>query len=937
MKIKTSLLITTSLVLLAVAGGTLVVLASFYLYLSPKLPPVESIRDIRLETPLRIYSADNKLIGEFGERRRYPVKYEDIPQDFINALIAAEDDDFYEHSGVSLKGLVRAVAHLIATGKKGSGGSTLTMQLTRHVFLSLRRTFSRKFNEILLALKIEEELSKEEILELYVNMMFLGKRAYGIQAAAEVYYGKNINELSLAQHAMLVGVFKGPTTQNPVANPSRAQKRRNYVLGRMLKLGYIEQKQFDEASAAPVTAKYHGSTLELHAPYVSEMARTQAIKKYGRDAYSSGYNIITTIDSKFQERANQAVIDGLLAYDQRHGYRGPNQKFDLQDAPEIASATSPPSLTPDAPGDVILADADSPPQNSEQEPPEDRPTYIERDYSTWLKHLKAIPTFGGLAPAVVTHIDIDYIEALHKNGEKIKLYWIDGVENIRPYLTENSLGPKPETPGSVVELGDLIRVVKDSEDQWRLTQIPEAQASLVSLSPENGAIRALVGGFDFYHSNFNRATQAQRQPGSNFKPFIYTAALDHGLTAATIMNDAPVVIADKQLESTWRPENSNKKFYGPTRLRKALYRSINLVSIRVLERVGVSNTINSLEKFGFDPKELPHDLSLALGTHAVTPLEVASGYAIFANGGYRISPYLIERIESFDRDVIYQALPATVCRECSHDSNEEGTEESTDEEITFEEAAPEEIIDTPRDQPNQSLAQTLEMADKTIDQNGEAETVSLANLPTKETGKQTIEDTTDSDYGFSGDAFEISFFTKQQLGIMQVEDYPRAPKVISDQVAFIIDSMLKDVVRRGTGYKAWKKFRRSDLGGKTGTTNGPVDAWFSGYHPTNVTSTWLGFDQNLKLGRREYGGSAALPIWMDFMETVLEDTPPHRREQPAGIISVRIDPETGMRARVSDPDAIFEIFRGENVPDFADSPEANPWDSEESISEELGF
>ncbi|MFL0801492.1 MAG: penicillin-binding protein 1A [Agarilytica sp.] len=864
MKLRNRFLIASLWASTLCVGGVLVILSGFYLYLSPKLPPVDSIRDIRLETPLRIYTADKKLIGEFGERRRYPIKYEDIPKDFINALISAEDDDFYAHNGVSIKGLLRAVTHLIATGRKGSGGSTLTMQLTRHVFLSLNRTFSRKFNEILLALRIEKELTKEEILELYVNMMFLGKRAYGIEAAAEVYYGKTVGDLNLAQHAMLVGVFKGPSTQNPIANPTRALKRRNYVLSRMLKLEYIDQERYDDALSQPVTAKYHGNTPELSAPYVSEMARKKAIELFGVSAYSQGYEVYTTITSDLQKRANSAIVAGLLKYDQRHGYRGPEQQLDLESAPVFSTE-----------GTTI--------ELSEE--------LVIRDYRKWEESLSNIPDYGGLTVGAVTQINEESISVLKKGGQTVSIAWENGLAQARNYITENSRGPSPKTPDDVLDIGDVIRITQDSESTWHMTQIPAAQASLVSLSPKNGSILALVGGFDFYYSNFNRAIQAQRQPGSNFKPFIYTAALENGLTAATIMNDAPIVIADKQLESTWRPENSSKKFYGPTRLRAALYRSINLVSIRVLDRVGVGKTINSLEKFGFDPHELPHDLSLALGTHAVTPLDVASGYAIFANGGYRIAPYLVQRIENFEHDNVYVANPLTVCDAC-------------DEEQTLD------------------AMQNLSPIEET-------ETTTAEEILTTNTAIE--------EYDFEGDLFELSLRTKQILEIMAPEDYPRAPRVVSEQVAFIIDSMLKDVIKRGTGYKAWKKFKRPDIGGKTGTTNGPLDAWFSGYHPNIVTSTWVGFDQNLPLGRREYGGSAALPIWIDFMDLALADQPIIMRKQPEGIISIKIDPDTGKRAKASDPDAIFEIFRTEHAPEFEETPEVTPWGSEQTITDELGF
>lgn len=879
------------------------VLSGFFLYLSPKLPSVESIRDIRLETPLRIYTIDGKLIGEFGERRRYPIKFENIPKNFVNALIAAEDDDFYEHNGVSIKGLVRAAAQLILTGRKSSGGSTLTMQLTRHVFLSLQRTFSRKFNEILLALRIEKELTKEEILELYVNLMFLGKRAYGIEAASEVYYGKTVSQLSLAQQAMLVGVFKGPSVLNPINNPTGAIERRNYVLARMLKLDYISQEEYEVAVAEPVTAKYHGSKIEVQAPYVAEMARTEAIERFGKEAYTNGYTVITTIKGDLQERAQQAVANGLLAYDERHGFRGPEQQLSILNAPIIKSTDS-------ANGEA----------NSEEANNSDSTNIIrqERDLSLWLESLKAIPSYGGLEPVVVTHIGENFIEAVSKDEKIITIAWENGLSEARPYLTEDSRGPKPEKASDIVQLGDVIRVKSDVDGNWHFSQIPAAQSSLVALAPGNGAIISLVGGFDFYHSNFNRATQAQRQPGSNFKPFIYTSALENGLSAATIMNDAPIVIADKQLESTWRPENSSKKFYGPTRLRIALAKSRNLVSIRVLERIGVSAAIETFEKFGFDSEELPRDLSLALGTHAVTPLEVATGYAIFANGGFRVEPYVVQRILDFESTVLYEAMPHTVCLECEEKrlleqqkSTSTGTDLNGNENILSPTDVDTLIESTPEkeslQESNDQLAQETPNAD------------------------QAEED----EYGFTKDPFELSLNTKIQLGVLEITDYPEAPRVITKPVAYIIDSMLRDVIQQGSGYRAWKKFRRSDIGGKTGTTNGPLDAWFSGYHPELVASAWLGFDQNSPIGRREFGSTAALPIWNEFMELGLKNLPTTIRPQPSEIVSVLINPETGKRAKVGDPDAIFEIFRADNVPDEDTADTANPWQSEETINEEL--
>lgn len=864
------------------------VLAGFYLYLSPQLPPVDTIRDYRLQTPLRIYSADHKLIGEIGEKRRIPISFSDIPQSFHNALIAAEDADFYSHNGVSIKGLLRAASQLVLTGRKGSGGSTLTMQLTRHIFLSLRQTFSRKFNEILLALRIEKELSKEEIFELYVNYMFLGKRAYGIQAAAEVYYGKTIDQLSLAQHAMIVGIFKGPSTLNPIANPERALQRRNYILGRMLKLNYINQQEYDEAITEPVVAEYHGSKIEIDAPYVAEMARQFAVDLYGADAYTDGYSVYTTVNSKLQVRAQQAVVDGLITYDWRHGFRGVERNL----ADDLADKSA---------------------DKAEQKESEDLQT-VAINEDAWKKALKDIPTYGGLKPAAVTYIDEEKITALLEDGALIDVLFESGLSEASAYINENVVGKKPEKPADVVRIGDVIRVRKvknEEQDIWQLRQIPEAQSSLIALSPKNGAIISLVGGFDFSYSNFNRPIQAKRQPGSNFKPFIYTSALEHGLTPATLINDAPIVYDDSDLESSWRPENSSDKFYGPTRLREALYRSINLVSIRVLERIGIQNAIESMEKFGFDPKDLPRDLSLALGSYAVTPLDVAKGYAIFANGGYRVEPYVVESIVNADGDQTYLASPLTVCENC---------EEPQAEQTSYTNS---ETLLGGSDELNQETGDDMLAGDP-----------SPLEASNYEEDLAIVSDTFDSEYDFLGDAFALELLTRQKLGILSPEDYPRAPRVIDEDVAFIIDSMLKDVIRRGTGYKAKLALNRPDIAGKTGTTNGPVDAWFSGYHPSIVASTWVGFDQNSLLGRREFGGSAALPIWVDFMKLALADQPVVSRIQPSNVVSVRIDPETGKRAKVGNPDAIFEIFRTQNVPEIEEDEELNPY-QEEVITEDL--
>ena len=837
-------------------GGTLVVLAGFYLYLSPQLPSIDSLRDIRYQIPLRIYSADNKLIGEFGEKRRTPVKVDEIPQNYINALLAAEDDQFYKHNGVSFRGLMRATTQLAASGRIQSGGSTITMQVARNFFLSRRQTFARKFNEILLALKIERELTKDEILELYVNVIFLGHRAYGIAAAAQVYYGKPLNELSLAQLAMIAGLPKAPSIYNPVTNPERSLTRRDWILGRMLTLEKINEQQYQDAINEPDTAKLHGTKLDVNASYIAEMARKQAIQKFGLSVYTEGYEVFTTVNSNLQKAAQEAVSKGLISYDSRHGYRGPEHSL----------------LTTTDPSEEVTAAT---------------PEQIEE----WINYISDIPSYGKLAPAVVTNVGEKDLTATFADGQQATIFWEQGLSSARPYLSENSLGPKPQSASEIAKLGDVIRLEFEADKGWKLSQIPAAQAALVALNPHNGAILSLVGGFDFRHSHFNRATQAKRQPGSNFKPFIYTAALENGMTPATIINDAPIVFADDQLESTWRPENDSGKFYGPTRLRKALYLSRNLVSIRVLRSIGINNAINTVEKFGFKAETLPKDLSLSLGSHAVTPLNIAQGYAVFANRGYQVEPYLINKIVDLKGNTVFEQLPLTACQSC------EELPSSGDTLIKPIEASIDQILSSPEETEEPDLFAMEE---------------DVITPP-----------------------FKLNFEVKKLIGTLEPEDYPRAPKILSDQVAYIIDDMLKDVIKRGTGRRA-KKLGRNDLAGKTGTTNGPTDAWFSGYNKDVVATTWVGFDQNTPLGRREYGGSAALPIWIDFMETALKNKPSETPLQPEGVVTVRIDPETGKRARSGDPDAIFEIFRRNNVPEELEETALDaPWEAEQTLQEEL--
>jgi len=769
--------------------GALWLFAGVYLYLSPNLPDVETLRDVKLQTPMRVYTGDGQLIGQFGEQKRSPLLFDAIPDQFIKALLAAEDDNFFSHRGIDIMGLMRAVSELVLTGEKGSGGSTLTMQVARNYFLTLDRTFMRKFNEILLAIEIERALDKQEIFELYFNRVFLGHRAYGFEAASQVYYGVGIGELGLAQHAMLAGIPKAPSRNNPISRPEAGKQRRDWILGRMLELGYINTGQYSAATQQAVVARHHGAQLSFTAHYAAEMARQEMLQRYGMAAYNDGYHVYTTIESELQQVARLAVIDGLITYDKRHGYRGPERQLPQAD------------------------------DNTAQ---------------LWRDTLAETVVIAGLLPAVVTEVKQDNVILLLADGSQQELWWENGLRQAAPYLTENSKGRRPKTPDDVLSVGDLIRITQQ-DDEWHLAQVPAAQAALVSLNPDNGAIISIVGGLGFELSKFNRATQAQRQPGSNFKPFVYSAALESGFTAASIINDAPVVMEDSSLEDIWRPENDGGKFYGPTRLRWALTKSRNLVSIRLVQQLGVNTLIDYVERFGFDTSDFTPDLSLALGTHAMSPLELATAYAMLANGGYRVEPYLIQRIDNLAGERVFDARPPSVCRDCEHATGQAETG------------------------PELSMEQIL-------------------------IGQESQQDTP-----------------------------PAAPRVMDERVNYIISSILRDVITRGTGRRALV-LERSDIGGKTGTTNGPMDAWFSGYNRDVVTSAWVGFDNYTPLGRKEFGGTAALPIWINYMREALLDSPEAERPLPAGIVHVRIDPDTGQLASSGQRNAIFEYFREEHVP-----------------------
>ena len=757
------------------------------------LPDIEVLRDVRMQVPLRVYSRDGALIGEFGEKRRAPVTLDEAPEQLLQAFIAAEDDRFFDHPGVDWQGLMRAAFSLALTGEKKQGGSTITMQVARNFFLTREKTYMRKLNEIFLAIKIEKELSKSEILELYLNKIYLGQRAYGVGAAAQVYYGAGIADLNLAQHAMLAGLPKAPSRTNPVTSSEQAVARRSYVLRRMLELDYIDSASFHEANRAPVSASLHSPGIDLEAPYVAEMVRKDMVEKYGEEAYSAGYVVTTTIRAELQAAANRGLKLALSQYDERHGYRGPEHYYEIDLG-----------------------------RNSRDE---------------WERLLSAHSAVGNLLPALITDVQRLTARAWVSGRGWIDLDW-DSLRWARRYINENIRGRAPENAGDVVRVGDIVRVTRDAKGKWRLAQVPAIEGGLVSLDPRNGATLALVGGFDFYRSKFNRITQARRQPGSSFKPFIYSAALEHGFTAASVINDAPIVYDDPGIEDKWRPENYSGRSFGPTRLREALRRSRNLVSIRLLHAVGIRNTLRHVARFGFDTARLPGNLSLALGTGALAPWQLAGAYTVFANGGYRVQPYFIERVETYTGELLFQADPATVCPGCP---------ESAGDGIEF------------RPRPDEAAITEIQ------------ETVQV----------------------------------EQKI----------AERVVNPQNIWIMNDLARDVVRRGTGVRAYRELKRDDIAGKTGTTNEQRDAWFAGFNPSVVAVAWVGFDDFSPMGRGEVGGRNALPIWIEYMRTALKDVPVTTPARPANIVTLRINLETGCPAGANDDNAEFEVFMAARLPD----------------------
>lgn len=722
------------LVLLAVS-----VLAAFMLVLFaaiivvPTLPTLEVLTDYQPKIPLRVYSADGKLIGEFGEERRAVVKMREVPQPMVDAILASEDERFYQHSGVDYIGVGRAALSNFISGGVRQGASTITMQVARNFFLSKEKTLTRKFNEMLLAFKIEANLSKDQILELYINQIYLGQRAYGFAAAAQIYFGKTLSELTLAESALLAGLPKAPSRYNPIANPKRAKLRQQYVLRRMRELQLITDGEFAAAERQPVVVKKELNEYPVHSEYLAEMVRQALYGRYQEDTYTKGFRVHTTLLTAHQEAAYAALRQGVLEYDQRHGYRGPESYVELADKPT----------------DEVLEDA-----------------------------LQDAVDSDGIYAAVVAEAGPKLVRAYRKGGEWVEIRE-DGLKFVARMLDDKA------SPGQRIRRGAVIRVQKDEKGRWQIVQLPAVEASIIALDPRDGAIRALVGGFDFGRNQYNHVTQALRQPGSSFKPFVYSAALEKGFTTATVINDAPLTFTAVQTGSeAWEPKNFDGKFEGPMRMRTALVKSKNLVSVRILQAISPQYAQDYITRFGFDPKLHPPYLTMALGAGNVTPIQMASAYSIFANGGYRVAPYFIERAEDARGNVLMVAKPVAAG---------------------------------------------------------------------------------------SG-----------------------AERVIDARNAFIMNSIMRDVVRMGTAARAMK-LGRGDLAGKTGTTNEFVDAWFCGYTAELVAVAWIGFDTPQTLGRNETGARAALPIWMGYMNAALKGMPEQPLAPPVGVVAMHVSPDTGLR------------------------------------------
>jgi penicillin-binding protein 1A len=795
-------------VIVSLAGLVGLAFLATYYYLKPTLPDVAVLRDVRLQVPLRVYSRDGKLLAQIGEQRRVPVTWAQIPPVVVQAVLAAEDDRFFQHPGVDWQGIARALVIAATTMEASQGGSTLTQQLVRTTLITKEKQLRRKLREVFLALSLENELSKEEIFTLFVNTQFLGQRSYGFAAAAETYFGKSLAEVDAAEAALLAGILQAPSRQNPVASVEQATDRRTYVLRRMRELGYLDEAAWQVAMDQPVARGLHGPRVQVEAPYVGEMVRLVLFEKFGERLYSDGFQVVTTVDSRLQRAADVALRSAVLEYDRRHGWRGPVGRV------EVGKGS-----------DEELAGL-----------------------------IEARPVIGGLIPAIVVRTGAEEATVVARSGMRYRL----GMEGIRWARTGDVT---PKSPRDVLKIGDVVYMLPTGEGEALLAQVPEAQGAIVALDPHDGSIVALSGGFDYDASKFNRVVQARRQPGSSFKPFIYSAALEAGLTPASVILDAPVVYEAPDLTvgigagaeppaegeearpEDWRPGNDTGRFYGPTRLRDALARSRNLVTIRVMRQIGVGYAREYVQRFGLPADHIPADLTAALGTAQLTPLEMADGFAVFANGGSLVKPHVIDRVLAADGTVLEETDAPVACTGCS--------------------------------------AEVLPF---------------VGDPPVMVEGDSPLGVVRAADVGGS-------------LSSPIAEE--AAPRVISEANAWIITDLLKDVIRRGTGQRA-RALGREDIAGKTGTTQQGRDAWFSGFSPDIVATTWVGFDQERPLGAQEEGARTALPMWVYFMREALAGVPQHQVPMPDGVVTARIAADPTVLAGETPLD--FEYFLADHLP-----------------------
>jgi penicillin-binding protein 1A len=840
MSLASRIALRTGFVLIIVlAAGAALATAGFFLakkIYEADLPSVEAVRELPLQVPLRIYTRDGKLIGEFGAERRDPLDYAELPQPLIEAFIAAEDARFFEHPGVDWQGILRAGINLLLTGERSQGGSTITMQLARNFFLTRERTYERKIREIFLALRMEEVLSKEQILESYLNKIYLGERAYGVGAAAKVYFGEPVSELSVSQMAVLAGLPKAPSRDNPVNDPERARARRDYVLRRMHDLGYIDDAALESARAEPVIANPERAEVEVDAHYVAEMVRQEMIARYGEAAYTDGYRVTTTIDSRQQQAATEALRRHLRAHSARQGYR--------RQRPMIAEAVR------DELGREPISEA-------------------------VIAGINELPRLAGLTRAVVLAHDAEGMRLTLATGDRIAL--------APEQYAWAELGETRLARGGLVYLenrggeGDEAEVDAEQAD-WRLAAEPIAQGAVVAMRPDSGGITALVGGYDFFDGRFNRATQAQRQPGSAFKPIIYAAALDQGFTPASVLIDAPIVMEDYALEAKWRPRNYSGRFHGPTRLREALVHSRNIISIKLLRSIGVETGRNYATRFGLPLARMPNNLSLALGSPVFTPLEMARAFATFANGGHLVDPYFIARIDRAEADarpivtpkapLCDNPLPATFAFEAARAQDAaEGGAEGTGEDL---------------------VPATISMP--------------VPTTPALPSERRAAEGA---------------------LPPAPLEVPECLPRTVNERVAWMTADMMRDVTRRGTAARA-SRLGRNDIAGKTGTTNEEADAWFVGFQRELAAAVWVGHDQPRRLGRGEGGSRAALPVWIDFMDTALKGVPEGFMPRPEGLVDVRIDPDSGLIAHPDATAVVFETLPEERLPEMEEAASEEP-------------